>query len=254
MGRMELAFALAEKAVTIAAETERPYDLSYAHAAQGLAFLTVSDPDNAITHLESALRIARANEIMLLIPHVARYLGRAYILTGQLHSARILLAETVDQAERQSLKALKAWCAASLGHVQLLDGEFDEAKQSVTAALAFAREKGYRPLQVYATRLLGLISARNFAATGFAQQAMSKFKDAATVAELLGMTPELAHCCYAMGDLLARTGHVAEARSELTRALKLYQSSGMIYDAKLVQAAVTRLNEDGAIPSGRSGR
>jgi tetratricopeptide (TPR) repeat protein len=92
MGRRDDALARAREALEIAEETGRPYDLSYTHAALGLAHLTSGDLVSAVQHLEEALRLCRAGEIRLLFPQTARYLGRAYALAGRLYEARILLA------------------------------------------------------------------------------------------------------------------------------------------------------------------
>src|SRR6202000_2711534 len=95
MGLLDKAMARSNEAVSIARETGRPYDQSYATAARGLAHLTIGDTDAAIGDLEEALRLCRANEIRLLFPHTARYLGRAYALTGRLAEAHVLLEDAI---------------------------------------------------------------------------------------------------------------------------------------------------------------
>ena len=126
-GQFEQAFARSRQALEMAMEMERPYDLSYAHTAQGLAHLTLGELDPAISHLEEASRISRAHEIMLLVPHAARYLGRAYALVGKVDEAEGLLDEAVKQTSAQSLAALGGWCSAALGFARALGGAHREA-------------------------------------------------------------------------------------------------------------------------------
>lgn len=241
VGQLRQAFARSGEALEIAMETERPYDLSYAHAAQGLAHLTVGEFDGATRHLEEALRIARTGEIMLLIPHAARYLGRAYALTGRLSEADALLIETCAQARSQSLAALHGWCAAALGLTRLLGGALDEAEAVVREALDFARRQGYRPLEAHASRLLGAVAAAGCTDAAEASRAETWFRAAANLARELGMKPELAHCHQGLADLLVRTGRHAEARAELAAEIALCEASGMASGAAQAGARLAAL-------------
>jgi len=239
-GLSDQAFARGGEALKTAEETGRPYDLSYAHAAQGLAHLTVGDLDRALDHLEAALRICRAGDIRLLFPHTARYLGRAYALTGRLDEASALLTESVFQAKSQSLVALHAWSAAALGLTQLLSGAMDEAKITATNALDLARRHGYRPLEAHISRLLGEIAAKQ-GGVAAASYAETWFCEAATLACELGMHPELAHCYRDLGELFIRVGRLAEAQAALTTAARFYNLTGMRSYALQVEQAFTAL-------------
>ncbi len=242
VGQFEEAFRRSRQALERAMETERPYDLSYAHAAQGLAHLTIGELDKAIRHLEEASRISHVHEIMLLAPHAARYLGRAYAASGRLDEAEALLLPAIEQTRSQSLAALHGWCAASLGLTRMLRGSHGEAETLAASALEFAYRQGYRPLEVHASRLLGVIHAATGAA-GSAQRAETWFRNAATLARQIGMRPELAHCHHGLGDLLAETGRPAEAGTELTMAIDLYASIGMASGSALAKASLAALAE-----------
>jgi class 3 adenylate cyclase/tetratricopeptide (TPR) repeat protein len=246
-GEFQQAFIRSREALEMAMEMERPYDLSYAHAAQGLAHLTIGELDRAICHLEEASRISRAHEIMLLVPHAARYLGRAYALAGRLDEAEKLLEEAVGQTHSQSLAALYGWCSAALGFTRALGGAHREAESLVKDALDFAHRQGYRPLEAHALRLMGVISARAGDATS-AQSGEQWFRDAAMLAGEIGMRPELAHCHHGLGDLLANAGRAGEARTELGVALELYGSMGMVRDAGLATASLVAVEGAAANP------
>jgi tetratricopeptide (TPR) repeat protein len=225
----------------MAMETARPYDLSYAHAAQGLAHLTVGNLENAIRHLEEALHIARDYQIMLLVPHAARYLGRAYALIGRLAEAETLLVGAVEQTRSQSLSALRGWCSTILGFTRALGGAHGEAELLLGNALDFAHRQGYRPLEVHALRLLGVIDAMAGRHAASEQSGDYYFRNAITLADQIGMGPELAHCHHGYGDLLADKGCPAEARTELAIALDLYGSMGMVRDVGSVNASILAL-------------
>jgi class 3 adenylate cyclase/tetratricopeptide (TPR) repeat protein len=242
IGLLEQASARSSKALEIAEETGRPYDISYAHAAKGLVRLTVGDLIGAIEHLEEALRVCRAGDIRLLFPHTVRYLSRAYALANRLGEARALLEEAIDQAKTQSLVALHAWCAAALGLTQLLSGAPDEAKEITTGAYDLARRHGYRPIEVHTSRLLGEIAA-DYGGAAAAACAETWFRDAAALARELGMQPELAHCHRDLGELFARIDRPVEAQAALAAAAKLYRSTGMQPYAAQVEAALAELGK-----------
>lgn len=231
--------------------TERPYDLSYAHAAQGVAHLAVDEHGEAIRHLEEALGIARSSEIMLLIPHTARFLGRAYALTGQLEKADALLCATVEQARSQSLMALHGWCMAALALTRLMDGAPDIAETLLGQTLEFAQRQGYRPLQAHALRLLGWAEASRGAHPANRVKAETSFRSAAKLAQALGMRPELAYCHHGLAELLAGTGRHCEARAQLATAIEAYDASAMTAGAAQARATLAAL-DSGSHPSSGS--
>ena len=230
-GQREPAFVRSREALEMAMEMERPYDLSYAHAAQGFAHLTFGELEQATSHLEEASRIAQAHEIMLLVPHAARYLGRAYAVAGKLAEAERLLAEAVQQARAQSLVALWGWCSAALGFTRALAGTQREAEPLVVDALDFARRHGYRALEAHALRLLGFVNAKQ----GNLSISEQWLHDAVMLAREIGMQPELALSHHGLGDLLVSTNRPAEGQAEFATALELYRSMGMLRNAALVE-------------------
>jgi hypothetical protein len=50
-----------------------------------------------------------------------------------------------------------------------------------------------------------------------------------TLADELGMRPLTAHCHLGLGTLYARTGHLEQARAELTAAMALYRAMDMTF-------------------------
>jgi tetratricopeptide (TPR) repeat protein len=247
-GLLVEAVARAREALEIAEETGRPYDLSYAHAALGLAQLTAGDLANAVQHLEEALHLCRTGDIRLLFPHAARYLGRAYALVGRHEEARLLLEEAIEQTKAQSLVPLHAWCAAALGLTQLLSGAIEEAEESARTAHGLASRHGYRPLQAHAARLLGEIAAErgDEAALLRAETALG---ESVILARELGMQPELAHCQRDLAGVFARTARQAEAQAALAMAGELYCGSGMKPYAAEVEAALAAFDSSGARPA-----
>jgi len=251
MGAFEQAFACSQEACGIARETGRPYDLSYAHIAQGLAFLTRGDVDSAIQDLEAALRFCRAGEVQLLIPATARYLGRAYALAGRYDAARTLLEEALEQSKSYALVALVAWCGSVLAWAYLLSGMGRQAEEAGTVALELSRKHQYRPVEVLALRLLGAVYTEG--GPNDSNRAETYCREAMALAGAIAMLPEVAHCHRDLAEILSRAGRPSEARMELSASLKLYRSMGMEGCAGQADAALATL-VDRSGSGGRSRR
>jgi predicted ATPase/class 3 adenylate cyclase len=226
MGEMKLASETARQAMEIARGAARPYDLSYAHTAQGLVDLTLGHLPEAVRYLEEGLHFSEAGDIRLLYPHVARYLGRAYALAGRYDEARALLLRSMDYAAQHALVALHGWCAAALGLTHLLAGDLATARSVAGTAFDLADRHGYAPLQAHAARLLGVVTGRQDAAHA-PEEAEEWFRRSAATARELGMQPDIAHCHQDLADLLVRTGRHAEARSALIIAARVFHSAAM---------------------------
>ena len=99
-GDFDVAAPIAAEASAVAVATGRPYDLASARVAAGFLDMVRGAADAAAASLEAALRTARDNGIALLVPSIARYLGRTWALRGRMDEADALLAEAVAQTER----------------------------------------------------------------------------------------------------------------------------------------------------------
>lgn len=204
LGEFETAEAVAAEASAVAEGTKRPYDLSYARVASGFLHLVRGAPGNAAEVLEAALHTARENGIALLVPSIARYLGRAWGELGRAEEAEALLAEAVAQTERQDLRGLRAWCSLALGAAQA-GREPGAAAATLAATLELARRHGFRPVEAQALRLLGGLERD-------AALAEQHLRAAACLAEAVGMRPEQA---AALRDLTARRGGAVEGEATM---------------------------------------
>jgi len=199
-GRIGESLALAAEARGIAEETRRPYDRSYAHLAEGYARLLGGDAAAALGPLEQALCQARAAEIALLVPSIARYLGRAYAAAGRHDAAEALLDEALALTTTQGLVGLTAWCKLALGETRLARGA--EAAAVLAEALALAERHGYRPAAAQAHRLLGRVHG----AARREHDAQAALDRAIALADSLGMHPEAAAARRDAASFVQRSG------------------------------------------------
>jgi len=209
LGDFDIAFALADEAQAIAAETQRPYDVAYASVAPGFAHMMRGAHDDAVAVMEDGLLVARRAGIMLLLPSIARYLGRAHAAAGQAGKAHALLDEALALTRSQGLIGLTAWCSAALGHAHV-NGDAARAETALQEALAMATDHGYAPVQTQTLRALGELRLR----AGDAPAAEAMLRRAVGLAIGMGMRPDLAEARQLLASTLRELGRVAEALAE----------------------------------------
>ncbi len=186
-GLFDHALDLAREAQDIANETGKPYDLTYGRVASGFAHIMAGDAEPALAELTVALDHCRRGNIPLLVPSVARYLGRAYALLGDIDAAHDLLEESLESCRAQSMTALTIWCGLASGHAHLEGGTHDDAADRLEHILALARKHTYRPAEAHGWHLL----ARSRLAQGNILSARQALELSATMSDEMNMQPEL---------------------------------------------------------------
>jgi class 3 adenylate cyclase len=189
-GDFAQAQALAEENIAIAEETRKPYDLSYARLAKGFAHLLADEPTQAIESLEAALAAGRAAQIGILIPSVARYLGRAYVQTGRVTEAHRLLAEALATARASDMVMLIAWLSIAGAQAHAHEGDFAAAETHLGDSLALSRTHGFRPSEAMCWMLRAELHLQH-AAPEAAAAALAKAEALVDDMRMLAVRPAL---------------------------------------------------------------
>jgi uncharacterized protein HemY len=69
------------------------------------------------------------------------------------------------------------------------------------------------------------------------------YRQALTLAEVLGMRPLKAHCHLGLGTLYIKTDQREQARAELSTAIALYRSMDMTFWLPQAEAALAQVDE-----------
>jgi tetratricopeptide (TPR) repeat protein len=124
------------------------------------------------------------------------------------------------------------------GHVNLLAGRLDEAKKLAERAYELSQESHEEGHHAWTLKLLGDIAASNKSSDN---QAEIRYGQALALSRKLEMIPLQAHSSLALGQFYFQNGDATRARSELARALGLYQESEMKFWQTRVEAALGEL-------------
>ncbi len=186
LGEFAPARTAAEEAWTIAEETARLYDQSYAALARGVTVLLQGQPGVAIKHLRLAMDRCVEGDIQVLHPSIARFLGAALVAAGDPAEAIPLLEQAVSRAHLRGLSPFATWCKATLSEALLAAGRVPSARAAASEALAEARARGMRGIEAMALRARARIGMVSGDTDG---EAADEYRAAIALADLLGMVP-----------------------------------------------------------------
>jgi tetratricopeptide (TPR) repeat protein len=245
LGRFEEAMPLLEEAIQTATEREHPYSLVYAYYAAGVLFLVKGEFPDAIKRLESGLALCEASNIIVQRPLVVSCLSDAYAYVGRFSDALDLLESEEDNRKwvggigGQQLPFGKAIRMVWASEAYLLTGRTNDAKMlalHVLEVLSNAKDKGSEACLL---RILGEVECRQ--APFKATRGLACYNAALSLANELGMRPLQAHCHLGLGQVYARAEDLTGARSELRKALDLYQELAMDFWVPSAHAALRAL-------------
>src|SRR5262250_2170898 len=224
LGRFEDARAHAQEALQIAEAADHPFTLAEALAGLGSVSLAQGDLDQAVAALERARIIIV--EWRLQPWAVFTRLGYAYALSERLAEARRLLTDVIESASTVSAMGVsRAMQLGWLSEAYLIEGLLDEAHAHAQEAVSLARRHGERHHEAWCLRLLGqIVSHRD--PVDF-EQAEGYYREALSLADMLGARPLAAHCHLHLGELLQRMGRQAPAHEHLGTATRMYREMDM---------------------------
>jgi class 3 adenylate cyclase/tetratricopeptide (TPR) repeat protein len=212
----------------------------YVRARLGWVYLGQGDLAAAIRVFEEGLALCRASGQETTLGAIAGGLGEAYAFTGCLEDGLALLEEVHrDDLHTGRLGGSYVTHLRQLSAVYLRAGRLDEALPHACQALDLARAQKLRGHEAQALCQLGAVHAH--ASPPDVPQAETRYREALTLAEALGMRPLQAHCHRGLGTLYATAGRPAQAGTELTTALDLYRSMEMTFWLPQAEATLAEM-------------
>ncbi|MFN8632443.1 MAG: AAA family ATPase [Chloroflexota bacterium] len=243
----------------------------------GSVLAELGDFDDAIVFGEDGLRAAELTHDAARIASNATILGRIFQMRGDLERGRPPLERSLSVARAAGISNPLVWSMANLGALDVKAGRpesgvqrlkegirlahatgdimglaerltwlaegylasdrIDDARRTATEALDRAGAHQERASQAAALRMLGDIATQ-----AGAPDAESRYHDALSLAEELGMRPLQAHCHLGLGKLYRQLERIDEARAELTTAVAMLREMGMalwLPDAEAALASLT---------------
>jgi class 3 adenylate cyclase/tetratricopeptide (TPR) repeat protein len=238
-GEFDQSIAEAEEGLRIAEAADHPFSLGQAYLVLGYIHVVKGEFDQAVPLLERALAMSRDWNIRLLSPSCMGFLGYTYALSGRLAEGLALLADAMTAFESGVATVFHSLVAAHAGEACSLAGRSQEAHRHAERALTLARRRGERGDEAYALRLLGEIHSQETPPDDGAAE--TRYRQAMTLADHLGMRLLVAHCQFGLGTLYRRTEKREQAQEHLTTATAMYREMGMTYWLEKAEAEIRDL-------------
>jgi class 3 adenylate cyclase/tetratricopeptide (TPR) repeat protein len=238
-GEFDQSIAEAEEGLRIAEAADHPFSLGQAYLVLGYIHVVKGEFDQAVPLLERALAMSRDWNIRLLSPSCMGFLGYTYALSGRLAEGLALLADAMTAFESGVATVFHSLVAAHAGEACILAGRSQEAHRHAERALTLTRERGERGDEAYALRLLGEIHSQETPPDDGAAE--TRYRQAMTLADHLGMRLLVAHCQFGLGTLYRRTEKREQAQEHLTTATAMYREMGMTYWLEKAEAEIRDL-------------
>ena len=223
-GQFEEGIVLGQEGFRLAEALEHPYSLTFASWVLAPLHLVRRELKQAVRLLERGVAVSREWNLALHSLQNTGLLGYAYALSGRTAEGIPLLEHTLRESEAMRHGVVHPLFLMYLSEAYVLADRQDGALELAGQALTLARERGQRPYEGQALRLLGEVTSRSPS-----EQAGTYYRDALALAEELGMRPLIAHCHLGLGKLYRRTGKRDEAQEHLTTATAMYREMGMSY-------------------------
>ena len=222
------------EAVRLAEAANSPFALTTALAGLGATYVRKGEPTRAIAPLERGLELCQDYNFNNWVPTVAATLGIAYANLGQVDGALALLERAVNEGGRAGIMSSYSLWLTYFGEAALLAGRTSDAQAHGRRALALSREHKEQGYEAWALRLLAEIAASG--EPPVPSEAESRYKEALSLAERLGMRPLAARCDLGLARLYGQIGERQAAEKCRARAVALCRALDMplIQDAEAV--------------------
>jgi tetratricopeptide (TPR) repeat protein len=218
-GEFKEGIAHGEEGIRLAEALDHPYSLAFACWSLAYLQITRGDLSHAVRLLERGLALSREWSLTFFSAATTGSLGYAYALSGRIAEGIPLM----EHAVAMRLGPVQPLYLGDLGEAYVLADRIEDALAFAGRALTLARERGLRPYEAWALRLLCEVTARHDPP----EHADGHYRDALALAEELGMRPLVAHCHLGLGKLYRLTGQREQAREHLTTATAMYREMEM---------------------------
>jgi class 3 adenylate cyclase/tetratricopeptide (TPR) repeat protein len=237
LGRFGEAAEYQAEAIRIAEPTQHAYTVGQAYRAAGTLHLLQGDWANAWAQVEHGIALARAGNVVLLLPWALASSAWAFAYLGRASESLDRLRESEQLLEGQAgrgIVAFRTWAYHALGRASLVLGRLDEARRLGERALECS--PGHQGFMAHARHLLGDIATHpdRFDPQG----GEGHYREALALAQPRGMRPLVAHCHFGLGKLYRRFGKREQAHEHLTTATTMYREMDMRFWLEQAEAAM----------------
>ncbi len=194
LGEIDEAETVAEEGGRRAAAADHPYSLVQINQVRSRIRVAQGRPAEAISLLKDTWQVCMDLELIQMYPIIAARWGEAYLAAGDF-AAALDIVSTPEKLDIPLAQNTFGWghLFVAQGCALLTAGRHGEARAAAERALRLAEQRGDRPQEAYALKLLGEAAAERdpIEAEGYLRRAVA-------LAEECGMKPLKGGCVAAL--------------------------------------------------------
>ena len=182
--------------------------------------------DRAADALEHAAQLLRELGEERMLARLLWMLGLLHVNRGEAAQAEAALAEAKPIIERLEGSDIVAWYHSILGALKALQGQPEQARQSLDLGIRYARNVGSIPAQDFSEMVLGM-SALGWGENEFAEELLRVLRDRIRHSPYVDMRRLLGTCAF-LSHALASNGKFEEALAVMREAVSTARKIGAV--------------------------
>ena len=227
LGSFEQGEAFCEKSLRFALDLNEKFTLAYAEFYYGAVFCVKGDGENAIEHLQNAVKYCEETQVVTALGMSWSLLGFGYYLLGDLETARNHIEKGLAIYHNAGLSMMLSLHYWALAMVHLDTGDLQEARRCAEEGLKLAQANGEKSWEGWSLILLGRILGK--ADISQIAEAEEYVLRGISILDELEVRPFGSLGRLYLGELYADTGQREKAIETLRKAEGACQEMGMDY-------------------------
>jgi tetratricopeptide (TPR) repeat protein len=240
LGRFAEAAEHEAKMIRLAEPTHHAFTVGLTYYASATLHLPEGDWVKARASIERATAVARAGNVVVLLPTATASAAWVLAQLGEASEALNRLREGEQLLQRQAARGMvadRAWAYHALSRACLLLGLLDEAHGLCDRVVESS--PCHPGFAAWAQLLFGDIASHSDRLD--AERGDAHYRQALALAEPRGMRPLIAHCHLGLGKLYWRTGKREQGHEHLTNATALYREMDMSFWLELAEVEMGQM-------------
>jgi class 3 adenylate cyclase/tetratricopeptide (TPR) repeat protein len=224
IGSFAEGLARSEEGIKIAETANNLYGLFHGYCGLGMVYLGQGHFDKAVIVAERGLHLCEMADLRVMETFSLAYLGLGHAREGRIAQGLEMMEKAVEQSKSLGMDFCRAIAEVHRAEVCLLAGLPSQAGDSALQAIDLCRIIKARGCEAWGLKIFADIEC-NIGERSF-DEVESRYTQAITLADELGMRPLIAHCHRGLGVLYQRDEKRDRVQKQFSKAIDILRQCG----------------------------